>query len=168
MACDRVSGFCHKILIFEFRIRTNAFRTWNQDLNFFLTISPFVLAFSLFIFYFLYLSSSIFFPSFFPPSIPTCSFSFLPQQFFWGVVVEGGLLNQWFSTGSDFAFRGHLAMFGDLFGYYNRRGRGMGYGASASPSRGRWTRDSDTAKHSAMHMTVPHSKKLTSPKYQEC
>lgn len=60
---------CHKFLIFEIRIRSrgkwiNAFYSWNKDLIFFLTISPFIFSF----FFFFYNILSIFTIFFFPLS----------------------------------------------------------------------------------------------------
>lgn len=108
------------------RIRTNSFHTWNQELNVFLPFHSYIF----FSHSFLHLYSSIFFPSFF--SLPSLLAPFPPVFLFSFPAVllgtwDGGggriiFLSQWFSTGSDFAFRVCLAMFGDFFGYYNQRG----------------------------------------------
>lgn len=116
------------------RIRTNSFRTWNQELNVFLPCCSYMKRSCLPCKkFFSQFSSSIFFHFLFLfllPSFPTCSFSPCISLFFLSSSSgelgwwwrENDFFLQWFSAGSDFAFRVCLAMFGDFFGYYNQRG----------------------------------------------
>lgn len=69
-------------------------------------------------------------------------------------------LTLWFSAGTDFLHRGHVAKSGDIFGCHNQWDQ-----AGCAPGF-KWVQARGAAKQPTLHKTDPYNKQLSSPKCQ--